>query len=644
MNANKLFRNVLFLLLLASILLVQISPTNAQAAGQIIPNSTAFETADMEATWDEFFEQAMQAFEVPGAIMVAVQGDEVLFSKGYGYADLQTKAPMDPQTTILRSGSIAKTLTATAVFQLAEQGKLNLDADINDYLTSFKIPNIFPEPVTARQLINMAGGFDTRWVGIRAGSLEEIIPLEEYLAERMPPRVQPPGRYRRYNDHEVAMAGYLVQVISGMPYQDYVRENIFESLEMMDSNIYLPDEQLSHAARGYPVGGGAGDAFPLYYYYLNDAPGAGFNTTAAVMAKYLTAHIQNGHYTRADGSSIRILEEDTALELQSNGFSHHPLLVGQANSFDEIFYNGQRYLRKFGGAPGMQNSLVLLPSEGMGFYLFTNSEGSGLRNRWTQTVVETYLSGGRSAMALANQAATGVTAIDPAGYAGIYRALSDETSQTTIVQVQALLNPDLWLEVQANSDGSLLVSGQHHTPVDSTLYRNTSSGGYTAFELDEAGEAKFLFQARFPYQKVSWIETPKVQLVVLGTSLLIFIVVLVITAVRIVRRRDGRMVLAGATSALNLLFLAGFGAVMLPVATGSDKWQSSLEPSLAMLSVLGIPLVASLLVAALLVKTLLDWRKGSSTPAVLLINTLALVGMAGFLFFLHTWNLLGWRF
>ncbi len=644
MNANLFLRKIVFLMLLAAMVLVQAFTVSAQSSVQTAPPASAPTPADMEATWDEFFEQGMEAFDVPGAIMVAVRGDEVLFMKGYGYADLEKQVPMDPQTTILRGGSIAKTLTATAVFQLAEQGVLDLDADVNSYLTQFKIPNTFPEPVTARHLINMVGGFDTRWVGIRASSLEEIIPLEEYLAERMPPRVQPPGRYRRYNDHEVALAGYLVQVISGVPYEDYVREQIFEPLEMSESNIYLPDALLSRAARGYPVGGGAGDAFPLNYYYLNTAPGAGFNTTAADMAKYLIAHVQNGAYTQADGTMVHILKEDTALELHANGFSHHPMLLGQANSFDEMFYNGQRYLRKDGGAPGMQNRLVLLPSEEMGFYLFTNREAFGLRNRWTQTVLETYLSGGKSADALTNQVSAGNAKIDPAAYAGMYRELSDETSQTTIIKVQALMNPDMWREVKANDDGSLQVGGQQYIPDDSTLFRNASSGGYTAFELDEDGEAKFLFQARFPYQKVSWIETPNVQLGVLVTSLLVSIVVLVIAAIRMVRRRDSGLALAGTVSALNLLFVVGLVIVMLPVVTGADKWQSSLEPSLSMISVLAIPLVSGLLAAALLVKTIRDWRKGSSTPSVRLVNTLVLAGTGVFLFFLHTWNLLGWRF
>jgi CubicO group peptidase (beta-lactamase class C family) len=648
MNAHLLLRKGLLVLLLAAAVLAlsALAPASPANAGPREPGSlrpTGLDPAEMEALWDPFFEREMADYSVPGAVMVAVRGNEVLFSNGYGYANLAGQAPMDPQTTILRAGSIAKTLTATAVFQLAEQGRLDLDADINSYLTRFKIPATFPEPVTTRQLVNMTAGFDTRAIGIRAASLGEIIPLEDYLAERMPPRVLPPGRYRRYNDHEIALAGYLVQVVSGMPYEQYVRTHIFEPLEMNDSSVYLPDDLLPRAARGYPVGGGAQDPYPLNYYYLNTAPGAGFNTTATDMARYMSAHIQLGSYQRGDGSTGRILARDTALEMQANGFSHHPLLAGQANTFDEMFYEGQRYLRKLGGAPGMQNNLVLLPSEGLAFYLFTNTDGYGLRNEWARKVIETYLSEAGASPVRTSRSQADNASISPENYTGFYRQVSDQTSQTTIVQVQALVNPDSWLQVEANPGGSLQIGGQTYTPVDPLLFEN-SSGGYTAFELDEAGGATFLFQARTPYERVSWIVTPEAQLGIFGFSLLAFLAVAVVFAVSLLRRRASGLALAGLAAALYLAFVIGLAIVMLPVATGGDIWQFSLEPSLALRSLLAIPLATTLLALALLVKTLIDWRRSRSKPGALLVNALALAGMLAFVTFLNTWNLLGWRF
>jgi hypothetical protein len=362
------------------------------------------------------------------------------------------------------------------------------------------------------------------------------------------------------------------------------------------------------------------------------------------MANYMIAHLQLGSYRRSDGTPIRILQESTMSELHSNGFSHHPQLLGQANTFDEMSYNGLRYLRKFGGAPGMQNSLVLMPSEGMGFYLFANTDGTALRNHWTQKVVETYLRTGKTVHTTTNPIKEADAQIDTEAYEGIYTQLSDQTSQTTIVQVQALLDPDQWLQVRANDDGSLLVNSQHHVPVDSVLFKNTSSGGYTAFELEESGDAKYLFQARFPYRRVSWIMAPNVQLSILGVSLLIFLAASVFTAIQVLRRRGRSALLPGGISALNLLFVISLVIIMLPVATGGDKWQFSFEPSLALRSVLLIPLVTGMLASGLLVKTMIDWRQGKGSRITGWVSILVLVGITIFLFFLDTWNLLGWRF
>ncbi|HEX6306167.1 MAG TPA: serine hydrolase domain-containing protein, partial [Anaerolineales bacterium] len=440
-HCKKFFSRVLWVVPAVLILLVsgvQVMAQRATLMQDDVPEEGITDPAELEAFWDGFFRQEMEDFGVRGAVMVMVKDGEMLFSKGYGYADAAKRVPFDPEDTILRAGSIAKTVTATAVMQLAEQGKLDLDADVNDYLTRFKVPDTFAEPVTARQLINMTGGFDTRSIGIRAASAEEVQPLGEYLAERMPPRVLPPGRYRRYNDHEIALAGYLVEVVSGMPYAQYVRERIFEPLEMADSSIWLPEEQLGRAARGYPVG--EDEAYPLNYYYLNDAPGAGFNSTADDMAHYMIAHLQNGAYTRSDGIPARILEAATAGAMHRTAFSYHPEMAGQANAFDEQFHNGHRYLRKSGGAPGMHNNMLLLLDQGLGFYLFYNSEGTGLRNSWQGEVLEMYFSTPGPNAALLQPA--GKAGGPVSRYAGIYQEISDGTSETTIVQVQALVDPD----------------------------------------------------------------------------------------------------------------------------------------------------------------------------------------------------------
>jgi len=592
----------------------------------------------IEMYWDTYFEREMQTFGVHGAVMVMVQNNEVLFAKGYGYADAANQVPIDPESTILRTGSIAKTLTATAIMQLAEQGKLDLDTDVNNYLTLFKVPDTFSEPVTARQLINMTAGFDTRALGIRATSAATVQPLGEYLAEHMPPRVLSPGRYRRYNDHELALAGYLVEVISGMPYEEFVRENIFKPLQMKHSSITLPDDQLKNAARGYPVGGGANDAYPLNYYYLNTAPAAGFNATAIELAHYMISHLENGTYARDDGTVVRILEENTMQQMHATAFAYHSRIPGQANSFDEVYHNGNRYLRKLGGAPGMQNNMLLLLDQGLGFYLFVNSDGKGLRNNWTDTIEKLYLSKPKPVTVATNLELE--TKPDPANYAGVYREVSDQTSESTIVMVQALVNPDLWIEVSPNENGGLDVDGARHIPVQPGLFKNPAWNAYTAFELDNRGKAQFLFQYRTPYERVAWIETPTVQLGILGFSALVFLISSVSSGIALLRSNASGHGLPGLISLLNLSFLVGLALIMLPVATGGNIWQFSFEPALNLRAVLVIPFVTLALSLPLIYRafsvdafSITRWH-----------SIIVLIGMAGFIYFLHTWNLLGWRF
>ena len=127
-------------------------------------------------------------------------------------ANRKGDAPFEPDT-IVRAGSIIKTITALAALQLAETGRLDLDRDINQYLSRFQVPETFREPVTMRQLLHYTGGFDSRFLGIRAVSDTRIMSLGTYLRARMPPRVRPPGIIRAYNDHEIALAALVVEEV-----------------------------------------------------------------------------------------------------------------------------------------------------------------------------------------------------------------------------------------------------------------------------------------------------------------------------------------------------------------------------------------------------------------------------------------------
>ncbi len=634
------------LFLALAILLFVLSPVQpiqfVRAGADRQENDTRELSGGDEDRWEAFFAREMANYDVYGAIMIMVKDGQVVSEESYGYADAASQTPIDPRTTILRAGSVAKTITALAVLQLAEAGQLDLDADVNKYLTAFKVPETFSEPVTARQLINMTGGFDTRWVGIRATSPDRLMPLGDYLARYLPARVLPPGTIRRYNDHELALAGYLVEAISGKSYEAYVRQAIFEPLEMYDSTFLLPDSQLSRAARGYPVGADPEQPYPFSYYYLQDAPGSGFNTTGQDLSHLMLAHLQHGRYLREDGSLAQILRPETMDAMHRTAFAYHPRLAGQANSFDEKFFNGHRYLQKYGGAPGMNNAWLILPDQDLSLYLFYNSEGFGLRNLWQEEALARYLMVPGD-LSVRYQPASDLEA-PTARYDGLYRKISDETSETSLVKIQALVDPDLTVQVKTGANGSLQIWGRTYSAIEPDLFLGSGPNDLIYFSGEAEGPAEYLFQERTAYQRVRGLENPAVQTGLAGFGIVVFILTILVMAVRLWQRKARGYLLAGLIAGVNLVFLGGLGMLLWPVATGGDLWQFSFPPSAALRLVLFLPLATLPLTAGLLVATIAGWRRSGQPRFQRWFNPMVLAGTAAWLIFLNTWNLLGWRF
>jgi CubicO group peptidase (beta-lactamase class C family) len=295
-----------------------------------------------------------------------VKDGGVFFMKGYGYSDLEDEIPADPQTTVFRIGSTSKLFTATAVMQLVEEGKIDLDANINRYLERFQIPDAYPQPVTTAHLLTHTGGFDERVIGSFARTPSEVRPLGEYLAEHMPARVMPPGQVTSYSNHGLALAGYIVETISCLPFEEYVAEEILEPLGMAHSSFAqpLPPALAADMAIPYPQGVEPG---PMLYTLI--APAGMLSTTTDDMARFLIAHLQDGRY-----GDTRILEEEAAQLMHRRHFANQPDIPGWAYGFTERTENGQRVLDHGGADPtGYGSMAVLLPEQNLGFFAVINS-------------------------------------------------------------------------------------------------------------------------------------------------------------------------------------------------------------------------------------------------------------------------------
>jgi CubicO group peptidase (beta-lactamase class C family) len=197
------------------------------------PSKTAPEltAADLEAFLDGLMPLQIQHADIAGAVVAVVKDGKLLFSRGYGYSDYEKRMAVSPENTLFRPGSISKLFTWTAVMQQVEQGKLDLDRDINDYL-DFKIPPAFGKPITLRNVMTHRSGFEETAKDLFVGSEKDLTPVSQYVTAHLPKRIFPPGTTPAYSNYATTLAGYIVQRVAGQFFDDYVDEHIFKPLGM----------------------------------------------------------------------------------------------------------------------------------------------------------------------------------------------------------------------------------------------------------------------------------------------------------------------------------------------------------------------------------------------------------------------------
>ncbi|RZL27893.1 MAG: class A beta-lactamase-related serine hydrolase, partial [Rubrivivax sp.] len=193
---------------------------------------------DLDAFLDGLMPAALRTARVPGAVVVVVKDGQPLLQKGYGLADWDKNVPVDPNKTLFRPGSVSKLITWTAVMQLVEQGKLDLDVDLNKYL-DFTIPGRNGRALTLRHVMTHTTGFEETardLLTYDTGTPD----LGQVLKRYIPPYVYDPGTTPGYSNYATALAGYIVQRVSGKPFDDYIEQHVFGPLGMTLSTFRQP--------------------------------------------------------------------------------------------------------------------------------------------------------------------------------------------------------------------------------------------------------------------------------------------------------------------------------------------------------------------------------------------------------------------
>jgi CubicO group peptidase (beta-lactamase class C family) len=344
------------------------SPALVAAPAAAAQTGHALTQDDLSAFLDGFMPYAMKRGEVAGAVVVVVKDGQPLLQRGYGLADVATRKPVDPDNTLFRPGSVSKLFTWTAVMQLVQAGKIDLDSDINTYL-DFKIPAAFGKPITMRNLMTHAAGFSDAAKDLIGTDPASMPGLEAALKAAVPERLFPPGTVPAYSNYGAALAGYVVQRLSGEPFTVYIANHILKPLGMSHSTFEqpLPKPLAPDMSSGYNTASGPAQAFEL----VEISPAGGLSASGADMGKFMLAQLQDGTLGAA-----HILDAKTAQLMHSPQFQPVPPLTAMDLGFYQEPGNGHRVIGHAGDTQFFHSDLHLYLDDHVGLYLSMNSAGA----------------------------------------------------------------------------------------------------------------------------------------------------------------------------------------------------------------------------------------------------------------------------
>jgi CubicO group peptidase (beta-lactamase class C family) len=581
----------------------------------------------------EFFDttvpQRLAEDRVPGAVVSVTAGGVPVFAKGYGYADVERRIPFSASGSLVRIASVTKLFTWTAVMQQAQAGRLDLDTDVNRYLTTFQIPATYPEPVTLQTLMDHTAGFEDRVIGTAARRAGAVPALGAYLAANVPARIRPPGEVSAYSNYGAALAGYIVEQVSGEPYDAYLRRHVFDPLGMARSTAAepVPAALAGDLARSYNTDETPPRTVPFQFDLM--PPDGSISTTAGDMAKFMAAHLNGGG---------AILSPASTSLMHQRSFSADPRLDGYAHGIKERTINGHRVLMHDGSWEGFLSGMLLVPGCDLGLFVSTN--GTGGADTLPKLVTAFF---DRFAPAgVAHDGGT-VSSVDgptlPAGpRAGFYAPT--RRNESTVERLLTLLGP---ARLRIGTDGIVHFRGRQWAPQDDGLYRERHGAERLSFRAGGDGR-RYVVSDGPTYQLLGRTESPLVNLVLV---LAFAVTALSALAVPVAGIRRGRAapskrwrrtrVLTATTALLGLGFLVGLG-----LALAGDTGDYIYGAPVSFQLLLTVPVLVLLATVVSVAGTVAGWRGSAASLTARVHQVVLLAGVVALAWFLWRWNLIGW--
>jgi CubicO group peptidase (beta-lactamase class C family) len=599
---------VLFVGLLGGVLQASPADKSAAPAEKPAPASTpagvVMTAADVGAFLEGLVPTQLAREDIAGAVVVVVKDGQVLFAKGYGFADVEKRKPVSVDDTLFRPGSTSKLFTWTAVMQQVEQGKLDLDKDVNAYL-DFKVPEAFGKPITLRDIMTHTSGYEDYVKDLFVKDVSRMQPLGQHLATHQPARIFPPGTTPAYSNYATAMAGYIVERISGKPFAEYIEEFITRPLGMDHATFKqpLPKDLEPLMSQGYRLGSGKAEKFE----YVVPTPAGAMSASGGAMARFMIAHLQDGRY-----EGVQILRPETARLMHTRQRGKSETMNAMCLGFYEEGRNGVRIISHGGDTQWFHSDLHLVPEAGLGFFVSYNSAGKGEisgRSMLWESFLDRYF----PYTPPASPAAT-VSDADIAAVTGSY--LASRRSETTFLRLLYLL---LETKVSAGPDRTIVSSDfkgyngkpLRFAPVGPMAFREVNGQARVEFQKDSSGRLELV--TPYPFFVFTRSEGPRSRGILLPVAI-VSVALLLLTLLfwpigAIVRRHYGRKLelpdgerrlrrWVRWICILNLALIALYAWITVGGLSNIDQFSDRLMPWLRLMQALSLVALAGAILAA----------------------------------------------
>ncbi len=511
---------------------VSILITSVLTLSATVVSAENIQDTSLEAFFDNTMKSKLEKYHIPNATVSVVKDGEIVYKKGFGFADIENNIPVDADTTQFRIGSTSKLITWTAVMQLVEAGKLDLNTDVNTYLDFEISPQLekslkktTTEPITMIHLMTHTPGFEDYPDMLFRLSADELLPLNEYIKNYQPARIFPAGEVAAYSNYGTALAGYIVERVSGLPFSEYVEKNIFTPLYMKNSTYRQPPTSNSSAgiAKSYRfINGSYAEG---RFEYLLPEPAGSMSSTASDMANFMIAHLSGGAC-----SGGRILKEETLKEMHKQQFTYDPTLGGMTLGFMEGVFNDQEVLFHGGSTMLYNTGLYLAPEVNTGIFISYSGGNHLLHSEVFQEYMDFYYPITAQIKGVPSEGSRERAK----KYTGEYQM--NRKSVTTDEKIAGILAGGI-INVNVNEDGYLLVTNGGETnkfvEIEPGMYQNLREGRTQdyfgpfqkiIFKIDPFGRIMLTTDGPMTYSKAPFYST--MSFTVLAVIIIMLIIII----------------------------------------------------------------------------------------------------------------------